>query len=161
MDADKSVTATFVEDVDLLRPWVLNAFGLSEGEGKTQLYLIGAPFQIKVWEALLSIPSGQVTTYSEIAQAISNLSNDCSSDIKYWHVCKVMGRVASHLALEVALQTHANMTLIGEDLANYVDTEWLIVGVMALASLVFAREWRALARRVPDPHAVFRTLPPE
>jgi pyrophosphate--fructose-6-phosphate 1-phosphotransferase len=32
-----------------------------------------------------------------------------------------MGRVASHLALEVALQTHANLTLIGEDLAAYVD----------------------------------------
>jgi len=32
-----------------------------------------------------------------------------------------MGRVASHLALEVALQTHANITLIGEDLADYVD----------------------------------------
>ena len=38
---------------------------------------------------------------------------------------QVMGRVASHLALEVALQTHAHMTLIGEDLADYVDTERL------------------------------------
>ncbi|MCF8051114.1 MAG: 6-phosphofructokinase [Desulfobacterales bacterium] len=55
------------------------------------------------------------------AADISNLSNDCSSDVKYWHICKVMGRVASHLALEVALQTHANMTMIGEDMANYVD----------------------------------------
>jgi len=55
------------------------------------------------------------------SQQISNLSTDGSSDIKYWHVCKVMGRVASHLALEVALQTHANMTLIGEDIVNYVD----------------------------------------
>ena len=55
------------------------------------------------------------------SQAISNLCTDCSSDIKYWHVCKVMGRVASHLALEVALQTHANITLIGEDMADYVD----------------------------------------
>jgi pyrophosphate--fructose-6-phosphate 1-phosphotransferase len=55
------------------------------------------------------------------AADISNLSNDCSSDVKYWHICKVMGRVASHLALEVALQTHANMTMIGEDLAGYVD----------------------------------------
>jgi len=36
-----------------------------------------------------------------------------------------MGRVASHLALEVALQTHANMTLIGEDLADYVDQDRL------------------------------------
>jgi len=55
--------------------------------------------------------------------AVSSLSTDCSSDVKYWHICKVMGRVASHLALEVALQTHANMTLIGEDLADYVDQE--------------------------------------
>ncbi|MBT8342437.1 MAG: phosphofructokinase [Desulfatitalea sp.] len=59
------------------------------------------------------------------ASAISNLSNDSSSDIKYWHICRVMGRVASHLALEVALQTHANLTLIGEDLADYVDEQRL------------------------------------
>jgi len=57
--------------------------------------------------------------------AVSNLCNDSSSDIKYWHICKVMGRVASHLALEVALQSHPNMTLIGEDLANYVDQKRL------------------------------------
>ena len=56
---------------------------------------------------------------------ISNLCTDCSSDVKYWHICKVMGRVASHLALEVALQTHANITLIGEDLADYVDQKRL------------------------------------
>jgi pyrophosphate--fructose-6-phosphate 1-phosphotransferase len=36
-----------------------------------------------------------------------------------------MGRVASHLALEVALQTHADITLIGEDLANYIDPDRL------------------------------------
>jgi AraC family transcriptional regulator of adaptative response/methylated-DNA-[protein]-cysteine methyltransferase len=40
--------------------------------GKAQLHMIGAPFQIKVWEALLAIPSGQVSTYSDIAQAIGN-----------------------------------------------------------------------------------------
>lgn len=37
-----------------------------------RLFLSGAPFQIKVWEALLSIPSGHVTTYSEIAQKAGN-----------------------------------------------------------------------------------------
>ncbi|MCW8799380.1 MAG: 6-phosphofructokinase [Desulfobacter sp.] len=57
------------------------------------------------------------------AQNISNLANDCSSDIKYWHVCKVMGRVASHLTLETALQTHVNIALIGEELADYVDQD--------------------------------------
>jgi AraC family transcriptional regulator of adaptative response/methylated-DNA-[protein]-cysteine methyltransferase len=40
--------------------------------GETQLHMIGAPFQLKVWEALLRIPSGHVTTYSEIAQSIGN-----------------------------------------------------------------------------------------
>jgi len=59
------------------------------------------------------------------SQNISNLCTDCNSDMKYWHICKVMGRSASHLALEVALQTHANMTLIGEDLADYEDGERL------------------------------------
>lgn len=63
--------AAFVEDPDMLRPWVETAFGAGGGEA-TPLYLIGAPFQIKVWEALLKIPSGQVTTYSEIAQFIGN-----------------------------------------------------------------------------------------
>lgn len=63
--------ADFVEDPMMLRPWVLAAFG-ADGQitEKTPLFLIGAPFQIKVWEALLKIPSGHVTTYSEIAQTI-------------------------------------------------------------------------------------------
>ncbi|MEL6171893.1 MAG: methylated-DNA--[protein]-cysteine S-methyltransferase, partial [Pseudomonadota bacterium] len=65
--------AQFVEDPMLLRPWALNAFGAGDQVlEKTPLYLIGAPFQIKVWEALLRIPSGHVTTYSEIAQSVGN-----------------------------------------------------------------------------------------
>ena len=63
--------ATFTEDPTALRPWVLQAFA-TDGMGKTPLHLIGAPFQIKVWEALLRIPTGHVTTYSEIAGTIGN-----------------------------------------------------------------------------------------
>ena len=59
--------AQFIEDAAALAPWVASAFGAG---GETPLQLIGAPFQIKVWEALLRIPSGQVTTYSAIAGAI-------------------------------------------------------------------------------------------
>lgn len=62
--------ASFIEDPMMLRPWVLAAYGASSGSEPTPLYLIGAPFQLKVWEALLTIPSGQVTTYSEIARSI-------------------------------------------------------------------------------------------
>ncbi len=63
--------AEFVEDPEILRPWVRAAYGLNEQE-RAPLFLIGAPFQIKVWEALLAIPSGHVTTYSEIAEAIGH-----------------------------------------------------------------------------------------
>ncbi len=63
--------ATFVEDPVALQPMVDAAFGADNG-APVQLALIGAPFQLKVWEALLSIPSGHVTTYSEIAHAIGH-----------------------------------------------------------------------------------------
>ena len=60
--------AGFVEDAARLRPWVQAALG---GQA-APLALMGAPFQIKVWEALLRIPSGHVTSYGEIAAAIGN-----------------------------------------------------------------------------------------
>jgi AraC family transcriptional regulator of adaptative response/methylated-DNA-[protein]-cysteine methyltransferase len=63
--------ANFVEDVMRLKPWVDAAFGVTQADN-AKLFLMGAPFQIKVWEALLTIPSGHVTTYSEIAQSIGN-----------------------------------------------------------------------------------------
>jgi diphosphate-dependent phosphofructokinase len=74
---------------------------------------------------LCAMSFGFHTAARAFANSISNLCTDSSSDVKYWHICKVMGRVASHLALEVALQTHANITLIGEDLSNYIDREKL------------------------------------
>ena len=61
--------AAYVENPELLTPWATAALGMT---GETRLHMIGAPFQLKVWEALLSIPSGHVTTYSEIAQSIGN-----------------------------------------------------------------------------------------
>ena len=59
--------ATFIED-----PENLDVTALLDGDKIAKLHLIGAPFQIKVWEALLRVPSGQITTYSEIAQSIGN-----------------------------------------------------------------------------------------
>jgi AraC family transcriptional regulator of adaptative response/methylated-DNA-[protein]-cysteine methyltransferase len=59
--------ATYVENPDAIAAWTKSALGLS---GDTKLHMIGAPFQLQVWEALLRIPSGHVTTYSEIALSI-------------------------------------------------------------------------------------------
>ena len=53
-------------------------------------------------------------TYSEI---IGNIQRDANSAKKYWHFIKVMGRSASHVALECALQTQPNICLIGEEVA--------------------------------------------
>lgn len=60
--------AHYVEDANFLRPWVEAALGA----GSAPLVLIGAPFQIKVWEALLAIPAGHVTTYSDLARHIGH-----------------------------------------------------------------------------------------
>ncbi|KIT15075.1 methylated-DNA--[protein]-cysteine S-methyltransferase [Jannaschia aquimarina] len=60
--------ARFVPDRDAVAPFI---DGLFDG-GEARLHLIGAPFQIKVWEALMRIPSGHVTTYSEVARAIGH-----------------------------------------------------------------------------------------
>ena len=51
-------------------------------------------------------------TYSEL---IGNIQRDCNSARKYWHFIKLMGRSASHIALECALQTQPNICLISEE----------------------------------------------
>ncbi len=51
-------------------------------------------------------------TYSEL---IGNIERDCNSARKYWHFIKVMGRSASHIALECALQCQPNVCIISEE----------------------------------------------
>ena len=51
-------------------------------------------------------------TYSEL---IGNIQRDCNSARKYWHFIKLMGRSASHIALECALQTQPNVCLVSEE----------------------------------------------
>jgi len=110
-----------------------NAAFLAQELFDDRIQVIGVPKtidgDIQVRDAagkvLCAMSFGFHTAARAFAMEIGNLCTDSSSDVKYWHICKVMGRVASHLALEVALQTHANMTFIGEDLADYLDRERL------------------------------------
>ena len=53
--------------------------------------------------------------YSEL---IGNIERDANSAKKYWHFVKVMGRSASHIALECALQTHPNFAIVSEEVAE-------------------------------------------
>ncbi|WP_298429361.1 bifunctional helix-turn-helix domain-containing protein/methylated-DNA--[protein]-cysteine S-methyltransferase [uncultured Jannaschia sp.] len=61
--------ATLQEDPEAIRPMVEAVLRL---EGEARLHMIGGPFQIKVWEALMQVPSGHVTTYGAIADAIGS-----------------------------------------------------------------------------------------
>lgn len=61
--------AVYIENKVILKSLIET---LIIGKGTINIHLIGAPFQIKVWEALMNIPTGFVTTYSDIAKAIDN-----------------------------------------------------------------------------------------
>ena len=61
--------AVYIENKVILKSLIET---LVIGKGTINIHLIGAPFQIKVWEALMNIPKGFVTTYSDIAKAIDN-----------------------------------------------------------------------------------------
>jgi diphosphate-dependent phosphofructokinase len=65
---------------------------------------------------LLEVPFGYHSACMSFATQIGNLNSDCKSDLKYWHFTRLMGRSASHIALEVAFQTHPNVILIGEEI---------------------------------------------
>ncbi len=106
-----------------------NAAFLAQHFKASGIKVIGVPktidgdIQVKAQngDVLCAISFGFYTAARSFSENISNLTTDAESDIKYWHICKVMGRVASHLTLECAFQTHANLSLIGEELADYTD----------------------------------------
>ena len=71
-------------------------------------------------------------TYSEV---IGNIERDCNSARKYWHFIKLMGRSASHIALECALQTQPNICIVSEEVEakdlSLDDIVTYIAGVVA------------------------------
>jgi pyrophosphate--fructose-6-phosphate 1-phosphotransferase len=75
-----------------------------------------------------------VKTYSEL---IGNIERDANSAKKYWHFIRLMGRSASHIALECALECQPNVTLIGEEVEE--KKEPLSEVVSTIADAVAAR----------------------
>ena len=67
-------------------------------------------------------------TYSEL---IGNIQRDCNSARKYWHFIKVMGRSASHIALECALQCQPNVCLVSEEVEEKNMSLDQVVGMIA------------------------------
>lgn len=71
------------------------------------------------------------------AEMVGNICRDVNSARKYWHFVRLMGRSASHITLEVALKTHPNVTLIGEEVLAKKMTLAQVVDY--LAKIVAAR----------------------
>jgi pyrophosphate--fructose-6-phosphate 1-phosphotransferase len=63
----------------------------------------------------LPISFGFDTATKIYAEKVGNLLRDTASSLKYWHFVRLMGRSASHVTLEVALQTHPTISLISEE----------------------------------------------
>lgn len=66
-------------------------------------------------------------TYSEV---IGNIQRDCNSSRKYWHFIKLMGRSASHIALECALQVQPNICIVSEEVeAKDMSLDDIVTGI--------------------------------
>jgi pyrophosphate--fructose-6-phosphate 1-phosphotransferase len=117
-----------------------NAAFLAENLRELGTQVIGIPKTIDgdlQVPGLLQIPFGYHSACMAFATEIGNLNSDCKSDLKYWHFNRLMGRSASHIALEVAFQTHPNVILIGEEIE---ESELSIHQVVRLiADVVVAR----------------------
>lgn len=96
---------------------ILAEFALSKG-CKTKI--IGVPKTIDgdLKNNFVDISFGFHSACNTYAEMIGNIARDSSSAKKYTHFIKLMGRSASHIALECALLTQPNVTLIGEEIAE-------------------------------------------
>ncbi len=96
---------------------ILAEYFLKQG---CQVRLIGVPKTIDgdLKNELIECSFGFDTASKIYSEMIGNLCLDALSAKKYTHFIKLMGRSASHIALECALQTHPNVTLIGEEIAE-------------------------------------------
>lgn len=86
-------------------------------QNNTGITVIGCPKTIDgdLKNDQIEISFGFDTATKTYAELIGNIQRDANSAKKYWHFIKLMGRSASHVCLEVAMQTQPNITLIGEE----------------------------------------------
>ena len=98
-----------------------NAAVLAEymAEKKTGVQVIGCPKTIDgdLKNEDIETSFGFDTATKTYAEVIGNIERDANSAKKYWHFIKLMGRSASHVTLECALQTQPNICLVGEEVA--------------------------------------------
>ena len=105
----------------------------------TGVQVIGCPKTIDgdLKNEMIETSFGFDTACKVYSEVIGNIQRDCNSAKKYWHFIKLMGRSASHIALECALQTQPNICIISEE----VEAKQMTLGdvVDYIAGIVAAR----------------------
>ena len=99
----------------------------------TGVQVIGCPKTIDgdLKNEMIEASFGFDTACKVYSELIGNIQRDCNSARKYWHFIKLMGRSASHIALECALQTQPNICLISEEVEAKQQTLDEIVNYIA------------------------------
>ncbi len=117
---------------------VLAEYFVQHGAG---IQVIGCPKTIDgdLKNAVIETSFGFDSASKEYSDVIGNIARDAASARKYWHFIKLMGRTASHITLECALQTRPNLALISEEVADRKQTLNEIVNEIADAIAVRAR----------------------
>ncbi|MFZ5878659.1 MAG: methylated-DNA--[protein]-cysteine S-methyltransferase [Chloroflexota bacterium] len=96
-------SAQMIEDKKATAPWVAPIFDLSQrGERPLHLYLRGTNFQLKVWEALLNVPSGSVTTYEQVAAQVGKPK-----------ALRAVGTAVGHNPIAVLIPCHRVLRKLG------------------------------------------------
>ncbi len=112
-----------------------NACVLAEyyAQNKTGVQVIGCPKTIDgdLKNEMIETSFGFDTACKVYSELIGNIMRDANSAKKYWHFIKLMGRSASHIGLECALQTQPNVCLISEEVAEKKQTLNEIVNYIA------------------------------
>jgi len=97
------------------------------------IIVVGCPKTIDgdLKNAFIETSFGFDTATKVYSELIGNIERDANSAKKYWHFIKLMGRSASHIALECGLRTQANITLISEEVAAKKQTLDQVVTTIA------------------------------
>jgi len=123
-----------------------NAAFLAESLMPEKCAVIGVPKTIDgdlQLGSLLPISFGFDTATKIYSEMVANILSDTPSSRKYWHFVKLMGRSASHVTLEVALQTHPTIALISEEVAQKNMTVDELISSIALVVAKRASQGKA------------------
>ena len=141
-------TAQFDKGAEILHQLNINALVIIGGDDSntnacvlaeyyaaqnTGIQVIGCPKTIDgdLKNDMIETSFGFDTATKVYSELIGNIQRDANSAKKYWHFIKLMGRSASHIGLECALQSQPNITLISEEVADKKQTLGEIVDYIA------------------------------